>query len=88
MLPTDQSAQPDKVRDRRLGFVPPMLPTLVASPPEGDRWLHEIKHDGYRTELIIEPDRCRAFTRRGHDWSRSTVMFWTMRAGSIANPRS
>jgi bifunctional non-homologous end joining protein LigD len=47
-----------------------MLPTLVQAPPEGDDWLHEIKHDGYRTELIIEPDRCRSFTRRGHDWSR------------------
>src|SRR5690606_23062049 len=29
-------------------FVEPTLATLVASPPGGDRWLHEIKFDGYR----------------------------------------
>src|SRR3984957_11489168 len=30
------------------GFVEPMLATLTKSPPTGDRWLHEIKFDGYR----------------------------------------
>jgi DNA ligase D-like protein (predicted ligase) len=46
-----------------------MLPTLVQEPPRGDKWLHEIKHDGYRTQLVLNgPDR-RAFTRNGHDWS-------------------
>jgi ATP-dependent DNA ligase len=29
-----------------LGFVRPLRPTLVAEPPAGDDWLHEIKHDG------------------------------------------
>jgi ATP-dependent DNA ligase len=37
--------------------------------PTGDDWLHEIKFDGYRTELIIERDEARAFTRRGFDWT-------------------
>jgi hypothetical protein len=44
-------------------------PTLVETPPEGDGWLHEIKYDGYRTELVIDRGRCRAFTRRGFDWT-------------------
>ena len=52
-----------------LGFIEPMLPTLVREAPEGDDWLHEIKHDGYRTQLVLEPNRCRAFTRNGHDWT-------------------
>lgn len=52
-----------------LRFIPPMLPTLVAEPPEGDGWSHEIKYDGYRTELVIAGREARAFTRNGHDWT-------------------
>ena len=52
------------------GFVPPMLPTLVDEPPSGEQWLHEIKHDGYRTQLHVIPGgQSRAYTRNGHDWS-------------------
>ncbi|MDW6020645.1 hypothetical protein SAZ10_02590 [Mesorhizobium sp. BAC0120] len=53
-----------------LKFIEPQLATLVETPPTGPDWLHEIKYDGYRTELIIEQGRARAFTRRGADWSR------------------
>jgi bifunctional non-homologous end joining protein LigD len=52
-----------------LGFVPTMQPTLVHDAPEGDQWLHEIKYDGYRTELLLNGDDSRAYTRNGHDWS-------------------
>jgi hypothetical protein len=31
------------------GFIEPCLPTVAPWPPSGDLWLHEIKHDGYRT---------------------------------------
>lgn len=50
-------------------FIEPMLPLLVDSAPEGDGWLHEIKYDGYRTQLHIRHGDGRAFTRNGHDWS-------------------
>jgi len=53
-----------------LAFIGPMMPTLVPTPPKGEGWTHEIKYDGYRTELLIERDRSHAFTRNGHDWSR------------------
>jgi hypothetical protein len=46
-----------------------MLPQLVPIAPKGEGWLHEIKHDGYRTQLVIEDGEVRAFTRAGHDWS-------------------
>ncbi len=46
-----------------------MLPSLVDQPPDGDAWLHEIKYDGYRTQLVIDAGRVRAFTRNGYDWS-------------------
>lgn len=51
------------------GFVPPLIPTLVDEPPAGDGWLHEIKHDGYRTILVVEGGRVCAFTRNGHEWT-------------------
>lgn len=50
-------------------FVSPMLPTLVSKPPDGDEWLHEIKYDGFRTQIVINQEARRAFTRRGFDWS-------------------
>jgi bifunctional non-homologous end joining protein LigD len=46
-----------------------MLPTLVDKPPAGDKWLHEIKHDGFRTQLVFDGSQRRAFTRNGFDWS-------------------
>lgn len=45
-----------------------MLPSLVRQPPAGDKWLHEVKHDGYRTQLVLG-DTPAAYTRNGYDWS-------------------
>ena len=56
-------------RVSHLGFVEPQLPTLTDQPPAGDGWIHEIKHDGYRTLLLRDRCSVRAFTRNGHDWS-------------------
>ena len=53
----------------RPDFVEPQLPTLIDQPPAGDGWIHEIKHDGYRTMLVLDRGTVRAFTRNGHDWS-------------------
>jgi bifunctional non-homologous end joining protein LigD len=50
-------------------FVAPQVPILSAEPPEGDGWIHEIKHDGFRTLLRIDRSDVRAFTRGGHDWT-------------------
>lgn len=54
----------------KIGFIPPLLPTLVDEPPAADGWIHEIKHDGWRVQLLIEDHRIRTFTRNGHDYSR------------------
>jgi bifunctional non-homologous end joining protein LigD len=45
------------------------LATLVKSPPAGDRWLHEVKFDGYRIGCVVERRRVRLFSRRGNDWT-------------------
>jgi DNA ligase D-like protein (predicted ligase) len=47
-----------------------MLPSLVESAPAGDRWLHEIKHDGYRTLLAIDRGRVTAWTRGRNDCTK------------------
>lgn len=46
-----------------------MMPTLVAKPPQGDGWTHEVKFDGYRSQIVIDAGRARIFTRRGLDWT-------------------
>jgi bifunctional non-homologous end joining protein LigD len=56
-------------RAPRLSFIPPQLPSLTDQPPEGANWIHEVKHDGYRTMLVVERDSACAYTRNGHDWS-------------------
>jgi len=47
----------------------PQLATLAKAPPEGDRWLHEIKFDGYRIGCAIEAGRVRLISRNGNDWT-------------------
>jgi bifunctional non-homologous end joining protein LigD len=47
----------------------PQLASPVDQTPEGKHWIHEIKHDGYRSQLVIERGQGRVFSRNGHDWS-------------------
>lgn len=51
-------------------FVAPMLATLHSTPPTGERWLHEIKFDGYRLQARIEAGRVKLLTRGNLDWTR------------------
>jgi bifunctional non-homologous end joining protein LigD len=63
------------------GFIEPELPTSVDKVPSGERWLHEIKFDGYRVQLhILNEDEPKVFTRRGNDW---TKRFKKMAAGAF-----
>lgn len=58
-----------KPKQMPLAFIPPMLPTLVEEPPEGDDWIHEIKYDGYRLQILLDRGTAQLFTRNGHDWT-------------------
>jgi len=51
-------------------FVAPCLATLVAAPPKGDDWVHEIKFDGYRIQARIDGENVRLITRSGLDWTK------------------
>src|ERR1700704_4312895 len=50
-------------------FVEPCVPTASARPPSGTRWVHEIKHDGYRLIVRRGGARVQLFTRHGYDWT-------------------
>jgi bifunctional non-homologous end joining protein LigD len=49
--------------------IEPCLALLKARPPKGDDWVFEIKWDGYRLAVHIEPSGVRILTRGGHDWT-------------------
>src|SRR3954451_18554703 len=51
------------------GFIEPALATLHPRPPKGDKWVHEIKFDGYRAQLHKRDAGTKMYTRRGYDWS-------------------
>ena len=50
-------------------FVEPQLTKLVAHPPDGEHWGHEVKLDGYRMQLSVSQGRAALRTRTGLDWS-------------------
>jgi ATP-dependent DNA ligase len=50
-------------------FIAPQIPVLSAQPPAGEGWIHEIKHDGFRTLVRLNRGQAQAFTRNGYDWS-------------------
>jgi bifunctional non-homologous end joining protein LigD len=51
------------------GFIEPALPTMIDKPVSGDRWVHEVKFDGYRVQVHLIHSEIKVFTRRGHDWT-------------------
>ena len=53
----------------QMKFVPPMLASLVKTTPSDDRWLHEIKFDGYRIQAHLQDGGVRLYTRSGRDWT-------------------
>ncbi|MDE1992639.1 MAG: DNA ligase D [Rhizobiaceae bacterium] len=50
-------------------FIEPSLATLMAKPPAGERWIHEIKFDGYRLQVHIYAGKIKLITRNGLDWT-------------------
>jgi bifunctional non-homologous end joining protein LigD len=52
-----------------LRFIEPQLATSVDQPPEGAHWIHKIKYDGYRCQVLLEAGQARVCTRNGYDWT-------------------
>lgn len=68
--PATQRTPPRRSASKRPpAFVRPQLATLEDVPPSGERWLHELKFDGYRALLAVGGRKHRVYTRSGLDWS-------------------
>src|SRR5262245_52275163 len=52
------------------GFIHPCQPLVAKRPPSGPNWLHELKHDGYRSQIHVRDGRVRLFTMSGNDWTK------------------
>lgn len=63
--PTQPNLPFDPMPDR----VEPCLALLKPASPTGPDWAYEIKWDGYRLAIHIEPKGVRIITRGGHDWT-------------------
>jgi bifunctional non-homologous end joining protein LigD len=68
------------------GFIEPALATSIDRVPSADRWIHEIKFDGYRVQVHLANTEVKVFTRRGHDWTHRLQKIasdaWHIGAGS------
>ncbi|MGX9988813.1 non-homologous end-joining DNA ligase [Rhizobium sp. Z1P35] len=62
-------AQPNLPLDPMPDRIDPCLALLKPKPPKGPQWAFEVKWDGYRLAVHIEPSRVRILTRGGHDWT-------------------
>ncbi|MBB2718196.1 UNVERIFIED_ORG: ATP-dependent DNA ligase [Rhizobium etli] len=63
--PTQPHLPFDPMPDR----VEPCLALLKKVPPNGPDWAFEVKWDGYRLAIHLEPKGVRIITRGGHDWT-------------------
>jgi bifunctional non-homologous end joining protein LigD len=68
------------------GFIAPALATSAEKVPSGERWIHEIKFDGYRVQVHLVNEAIKVFTRRGNDWTKRFRKIaddaWHISAGS------
>ncbi|WP_374077179.1 DNA ligase D [Bdellovibrio bacteriovorus] len=76
---TDEYAAPEEEEEpakatkrvRKLPqFIAPELAELAKEPPEGEKWVHETKFDGYRTQTHFENGKVTLYTRGGLDWTK------------------
>ncbi|MBB3453869.1 bifunctional non-homologous end joining protein LigD [Rhizobium sp. BK313] len=62
-------SQPQLALDPMPARIEPCLAKLVPKPPVGPQWAFEVKWDGYRLAVHVEPSGVRVITRGGHDWT-------------------
>ncbi|PWL16633.1 DNA ligase D [Falsochrobactrum shanghaiense] len=69
-LPAPATFPEQAAKSKMPDFIEPALATLVADAPEGDRWMHEIKFDGYRIQAHLADGNVTLYSRGGLDWTR------------------
>jgi bifunctional non-homologous end joining protein LigD len=68
-LPKSAARAADMKATKMPQFVAPQLCKRVSRPPAGEEWVHEIKLDGYRTQLRVADGKAVMRTRKGLDWT-------------------
>ena len=65
---------PLRLKGAKKGFLPvfiePSLASLADTVPASDKWIHEIKYDGYRTQARHDGAKLQLLTRKGLDWTK------------------
>ena len=61
---------------RLLRFIPPAQPVERSRPPKGPDWLHEVKWDGYRAQLVKLGDRVAVLSRNGKKFTGRFIGVW------------
>lgn len=64
-----KSPPPEPATLRPPSFRQVQLAKLADTVPAGNRWVHEMKYDGYRILVAVGGEEARAYTRSGLDWS-------------------
>jgi bifunctional non-homologous end joining protein LigD len=50
-------------------YITPCVATDIGRPPTGEKWVHEIKFDGFRSQLRLRNGAVTIYSRGGHDWT-------------------
>jgi ATP-dependent DNA ligase len=58
-----------KINPISAGFVVPAQPVKAPKPPVKTDWVHEIKHDSYRTIVRRDGPVGRLYNRNTYDWN-------------------
>src|SRR4051812_22313619 len=70
-IPTSRRiAIPGAKGGKHPGFIKPQLATLRGKTPRGDRYIHEIKFDGYRLQAHLRGGLAALYTRSGLNWTK------------------
>jgi bifunctional non-homologous end joining protein LigD len=72
-------------RERFPGFIAPQLAQQAASAPQGQGWVHELKLDGYRIQILIQSDDRKATKKRTAKLLTRKGLDWTARMPDIAD---
>jgi bifunctional non-homologous end joining protein LigD len=67
-----QRKKPEKIGTKAPlpSFIERALASSIAKLPTADRWLHEIKFDGYRVQTHLKDADVKVFSQFGHGWTQ------------------
>jgi bifunctional non-homologous end joining protein LigD len=74
VVPKKRDPRQAGIFDRPLpAFIRPQLAKLVTEAPEGERWTHELKFDGYRMNARIDRGRASSSRRARVSIGRASI---------------